>query len=369
MNGDGFDDVLVAAPRYDSGETDEGLVWLHLGSPPGLISSPNWAAQGDQAGAWFGYSVGGAGDLNGDSYMDVIIGAPRYSEGQYGEGRAYAYIGSRDIGDSYCVSTVNSTGFAAEISATGSPSASAGSLQLTAGPVPVGVGVFIHAPNQVQGSFGNGYLCVGGTIVRGAVTSFATNAAQYTYDNSTARHSLVNYARLDAKLPALVPGPGRRRRELQPVQWDRHHDPSVTRPQVGSSLDLSKRGPKRRIGGGEVIAPGDLAGAPLRGGTGRLPSAGAMHLDGAYCGSVTRERGRHPTGGGLPEKHPASVAGRDLRGECSRNPTATKTRTDASLPGCTRAPTHRTPRSGQCVSTAPRASRANPRPCRSLATA
>ena len=42
----------------------------------------------------FGVSVGTAGDVNGDGYGDVIVGAPRYDNGETNEGRAFVYHGS-----------------------------------------------------------------------------------------------------------------------------------------------------------------------------------------------------------------------------------------------------------------------------------
>ena len=50
--------------------------------------------RGDQAAANFGLSVAGAGDVNGDGYADVIVGAYGYDNGQTDEGRTLVYLGS-----------------------------------------------------------------------------------------------------------------------------------------------------------------------------------------------------------------------------------------------------------------------------------
>jgi hypothetical protein len=93
-NGDGYDDVIVGSPGYDSGEDGEGRAWVYPGSMLGLESAPLWYKDSDQAGAQFGYAVGTAGDVNGDGYGDVIVGSPDYDTGEDGEGVAWVYEGS-----------------------------------------------------------------------------------------------------------------------------------------------------------------------------------------------------------------------------------------------------------------------------------
>ena len=94
VNGDGYSDVVIGAPWYDNGQADEGRAFVHLGSATGLAATAAWTAEGDQAGAQFGTSVACAGDVNGDGYSDVIVGAPWYDNGQADEGRAFVYHGS-----------------------------------------------------------------------------------------------------------------------------------------------------------------------------------------------------------------------------------------------------------------------------------
>ncbi|MBI4508485.1 MAG: FG-GAP repeat protein, partial [Deltaproteobacteria bacterium] len=94
VNGDGYDDVIVGAPYYDNGHTDEGRAFVFLGSNSGISATPAWTAESNQAYAHFGSVVASAGDVNRDGYDDVIISAPDYDGGQTNEGRAYVYHGS-----------------------------------------------------------------------------------------------------------------------------------------------------------------------------------------------------------------------------------------------------------------------------------
>ncbi len=94
VNGDGYSDVIVGAVNYDNGETDEGVVFVYHGSSSGISSTPTTTLEEDQAGASFGQCVSSAGDVNGDGYADVIVGAIYYDNGQTDEGAAFIYLGS-----------------------------------------------------------------------------------------------------------------------------------------------------------------------------------------------------------------------------------------------------------------------------------
>jgi len=93
-NRDGYADIIVGAPDYTSTYAAEGGAWVYLGQADRMISAPDWYDTGGQANAHFGFSVAGAGDVNGDGYSDVIAGAPDYDDGQAGEGGVWAYHGS-----------------------------------------------------------------------------------------------------------------------------------------------------------------------------------------------------------------------------------------------------------------------------------
>ncbi|GAG07783.1 unnamed protein product, partial [marine sediment metagenome] len=94
VNGDGYDDVIVGAKMYDNGQTNEGRAFVYHGGALGLSTNPDWTAESDQEDAQFGTSVGTAGDVDNDGNADVIVGAPQFSNPMSYEGRAYVYHGS-----------------------------------------------------------------------------------------------------------------------------------------------------------------------------------------------------------------------------------------------------------------------------------
>jgi FG-GAP repeat len=97
VNGDGYDDIVIGAYKYSSGETREGVVFVWQGGPSGIASgdqsSANATLQQNVASMSFGSSVAGAGDVNGDGYDDLIVGAPNFANGQTGEGAVWLYLG------------------------------------------------------------------------------------------------------------------------------------------------------------------------------------------------------------------------------------------------------------------------------------
>jgi hypothetical protein len=96
VNGDGYDDVIIGARLYqdNAATSDEGAAFVYYGSGAGLAATPAWTGQGNQTQANFGVSVAGAGDVNNDGYDDVLVGANLYDNGELGEGVAFLYKGS-----------------------------------------------------------------------------------------------------------------------------------------------------------------------------------------------------------------------------------------------------------------------------------
>lgn len=96
VNGDGFADLIAGASLADvAGRRFVGAVAVYLGSAAGLSTTPQRIVEGLGMQDQFGGSVSSAGDVNGDGYADVIIGAHAASPGgMSGAGTATIYHGS-----------------------------------------------------------------------------------------------------------------------------------------------------------------------------------------------------------------------------------------------------------------------------------
>lgn len=95
VNNDGYDDVLVGQAAYSNQESSEGRALLFLGSSNGLSNTSSWAAEGQQASAYFGFSISGIGDIDGDGFDDVVLGAFGYDDnGLTNSGAAFLYRGT-----------------------------------------------------------------------------------------------------------------------------------------------------------------------------------------------------------------------------------------------------------------------------------
>ena len=93
VDGDGYSDVIIGADYYDNGQTNEGAAFVYRGSATGINKMPSNHIEKHQNGAYFGNFVTAMGDVNKDGFDDVLISANNWSNGQSNEGAVFLHHG------------------------------------------------------------------------------------------------------------------------------------------------------------------------------------------------------------------------------------------------------------------------------------
>lgn len=102
INGDGIDDLLVGANGTAQNGVDTGSAYVIFGDTNGfnqtmrlsdLDGKNGFVLNGENGGDFAGQSVAAAGDVNGDGFDDIIIGAWGSDANGFDSGRSYVVYG------------------------------------------------------------------------------------------------------------------------------------------------------------------------------------------------------------------------------------------------------------------------------------
>ena len=85
INGDGYEDLLAGSPDTDVPADNAGSAWIFLGPFTGWVDTGSAQAEvlGTDLYEELGSQLAGAGDVNGDGWLDLLIGASAH-EGSAG---------------------------------------------------------------------------------------------------------------------------------------------------------------------------------------------------------------------------------------------------------------------------------------------
>lgn len=98
MDGDGFAEYAVGASADPTGGAGAGRVFIFRGGPQHASDPPAWVITG-QPGDLLGASLAAVGDVDGDGFADLLIGAPAGTTADPSlPGRAVLVFGSNPLG-------------------------------------------------------------------------------------------------------------------------------------------------------------------------------------------------------------------------------------------------------------------------------
>jgi hypothetical protein len=108
INGDGYDDLIIGSSFGDDGGVNAGDAYVVFGTGGSFGSdsggrqvidlaslgvTEGFRIQGDTTGDYAGFSVSSAGDVNGDGFDDLMVGAPFGDDAGLDAGEAYIIFG------------------------------------------------------------------------------------------------------------------------------------------------------------------------------------------------------------------------------------------------------------------------------------
>jgi len=151
VNGDGFTDVIVGANGYNN---YTGRSYIYFGGS-NMNNIADVIMTGELTSNYYGWTVSSAGDVNGDGYSDVIVGAPLYNSFV---GCGYIYFGGtsmNNVADVLMTGEVSNSKFGTSVSKAGDVNGD-------------GFSDIIVGAENYDNSTGIAYICFGGSPMNNA---------------------------------------------------------------------------------------------------------------------------------------------------------------------------------------------------------
>ncbi|MBI3019030.1 MAG: FG-GAP repeat protein [Deltaproteobacteria bacterium] len=178
VNGDGFDDVIVGAYSNDA-TSGEGAAYIFFGAGNlsgtknlNTTASADVTILGKVSGDGLGApGVSGAGDINGDGFDDIIVGAYKNDAFNTSSGEAYVFFGASNLSGTKDLDTTASPDVTIQGSETGRTGFSVSGLGDVNGDGLDDIGVSHHGPTGV----GEAYIFYGATNISGTKAVASAN--------------------------------------------------------------------------------------------------------------------------------------------------------------------------------------------------
>ncbi len=96
LDGDGRAEVVVGAYGFDSGGMSAGSAWVFSGALPATLTGATAVLVGEADDDAVGWSLAAVGDVDGDARADLLVGAPGWDRGGPDAGGAALLLGPVD---------------------------------------------------------------------------------------------------------------------------------------------------------------------------------------------------------------------------------------------------------------------------------
>ncbi len=224
VDGDGFDDLFIGAANQDGGASDGGAAYLVLG-PIGSdadLSAADAILLGSNAQDYTGEAVAGAGDTDGDGNADLLVGAWGHDDGGSSAGAAYLLAGpqtgSVDLSSAAILLTGEQTGDyagwslagAGDVDGDGNHDILVGAVSEDTGGTSAGAAYLLSGPVTTSASLSNATAKITGAA-SGDKAGYAVDGAGDTdgdgYDDLLIGANRVDGADTDVGAAYLLLGP------------------------------------------------------------------------------------------------------------------------------------------------------------------